>query len=67
MAITPIAVADHHSIGAKIRERNSHRPLHQGNFTEIGQRTQKDHAMAFRSASKNGKPAAIEAIQSNWG
>jgi hypothetical protein len=39
--IRRIAAADHRSIAAEVRQRNSHKPSQQGNFTQIGQGIQK--------------------------
>jgi hypothetical protein len=41
VTITRIAVADHRSIEAEARQRNSQTPSQQGSFKEIGQGIQK--------------------------
>jgi hypothetical protein len=50
LSTTRIAVADHLSIGAEARQRNSHKPSQQVDFTKLVREFRKA-GMAFRSAS----------------
>jgi hypothetical protein len=60
VTITRIAVADHRSIGADVRQRNSHKPSQQGNFTGIGQGIQKGRYGLSICFDKMAKPPQVK-------
>jgi hypothetical protein len=60
VTITRIAVADHRLIGAEVRQRNSHKPSQQGNFTEIGQGIQKGPYRLSICFDKRAKPPSLK-------
>jgi hypothetical protein len=57
---TRIAVPDHRPIGAEVRQRNSHKPSQQGNFTEIGQGIQKGRYGRSICFDKMAKPPGLK-------
>jgi hypothetical protein len=60
VTITRIAGADHRSIGAEVRQRNSHTPSQQGNITEIGQGIEKGRYGRSIRFDKMAKPPQLK-------
>jgi hypothetical protein len=60
---TRVAVADHRSIGAEVRQRNSHKPSQQGSFTKIGQGIQKGGYAPSLCFDQMAKPPQLTQLE----